>query len=211
MLFNKLINSSANIVIKNKYITHLLTKNFLSFKIISIFASKSKIKKMKKVFITLALVATIFMSSCMGSFNLTKKYYSFNKSLGDKWLNEVLFFASCIIPVYNVCLWVDAVVLNSIEFWTGNNPVAANTQTVDTENGKYIVEADENGYTITKGDQMVQFVQEDGVWYVKQGDKKDVMFIYTDDNHVCVNLGETSKVVELSQNGVNEFRAELAK
>jgi hypothetical protein len=28
-----------------------------------------------------------------------------------------------IIPVYGVCLFADYIVLNSIEWWTGENPV----------------------------------------------------------------------------------------
>lgn len=170
-----------------------------------------KLKVMKKVFLTLALAGTLFLSSCIGSFNLTKMYYNFNNSIGSKWINELVFFASICVPIYEVCTFADAVVFNTIEFWTGSNPVGSKTEVINTENGKYIVESNDNGYTITKGDETVQFVNDNGVWYVQNGEERIQMFSYIDGNHVCMNLGETSTVVELSQEGVSSFRAELAE
>ena len=166
---------------------------------------------MKKVFLSIALAATLFLSSCIGSFGLTKKCYDWNNSIGDKWVNELVFLALNIIPVYDICVFADVIVLNTIEFWTGSNPIASKTEVIDTENGKYLVEANENGYTITKGDETVQFINENGVWYMNQGNQKVQMFQYVDDSHISLNLGETATVVELSQNGVNNLRAELAK
>ena len=166
---------------------------------------------MKKVFLTIALAATLFLSSCIGSFNLTKKCYLWNQSIGDKWINELVFIGLNILPVYDICVFADVVVLNLIEFWTGNNPVSLQSGVVNTEKGEYLVEANENGYTITKGDETVQFINENGVWYMSNGTQKVEMFQYVDDTHVCLNLGETTTVVELSQAGVDNFRAQLAK
>lgn len=166
---------------------------------------------MKKVFLTIALASTLFLSSCIGSFGLTNKYYNFNQSIGDKWINELVFFASICVPIYEVCTFVDAVVLNTIEFWTGSNPVASKTEVIDTENGKYLVESNENGYTITKGEETVQFINENGIWYMDQNGQKVEMFQYVDDSHVCLNLGNTTKIVELSQVGVDNFRTEIEK
>ena len=167
---------------------------------------------MKKVFLSIALASTLFLSSCIGSFGLTNMYYDWNNSISNKFVNELVFFATaCLVPVYGVCIFVDGVVLNSIEFWTGSNPVAAKTDVINTENGQYIVKSDENGYTITKGEETVQFINENGTWFVVNGEELVPMFTYTDENHVCMNLGETSTIVELSQAGVDSFRAELAK
>lgn len=166
---------------------------------------------MKKLFLSIALAATLFMSSCIGSFGLTGKLYDWNQSVGEKWVNELVFLGLNIIPVYDICVLADVIVINSIEFWTGSNPIASKTETINTENGKYIVEADQNGYTITNGDETVQFINENGVWYMNKGNQKVEMFQYVDNNHICLNLGETTKVVELSQAGVDNLRAELAK
>lgn len=169
-------------------------------------------KKMKKVFLTIALASTLFLSSCIGSFGLTNMYYNWNQSIGNKFINEIVFFAtSCLVPVYGVCIFVDGVVLNSIEFWTGSNPVASKTEVINTENGKVLVQSNENGYTITKGDETVQLINENDVWFMNNGDQKIELFEYVDGNHISLNLGETTKVVELSQEGINNLRAELVK
>ena len=41
----------------------------------------------------------------------------------NRWVNEAVFLGMNIIPVYGVCLFADYIVLNSIEWWTGENPV----------------------------------------------------------------------------------------
>ena len=166
---------------------------------------------MKKVFLSVVLAATLFLSSCIGSFGLTKKVYNWNNSVGSKWVNELVFLVFGIVPVYEIAIFVDVVVLNTIEFWTGNHPVAANTEVIETENGQYVVETNQNGYTITKGDETVQFVNENDVWFVKKGETSIPMFTYTDDNHVCLNLGETSAIVELSQAGIDNLGISIAK
>ena len=80
---------------------------------------------MKKLIATLVLF-TFVLTGCFGSFNLTRKVYQFNKAQGDKWVQEIVFIVLVVVPVYGLSTLADAVVFNSIEFWTGNNPVAAN-------------------------------------------------------------------------------------
>ncbi len=79
---------------------------------------------MKKAYLSLALALTVTLTGCFGSFALTKKAYDFNKSLGDKWIQWVVYLVagSVVVPL---TLTVDSLVLNSIEFWTGKNPVAS--------------------------------------------------------------------------------------
>ncbi len=166
---------------------------------------------MKKVILSIALASTLLLSSCIGSFALTKKCYNWNNSLGDKWINELVFIGLNIIPIYDICLLADAIVFNSIEFWTGDNPVALNTEIINTDNGQYLVETNENGYTITKGEETVQFINENDVWYINQDSQKIELFQFVDDYHICMNLGNTQKVVELSQAGVDDLRAEFLK
>ncbi|MBQ6084553.1 MAG: DUF3332 domain-containing protein [Bacteroidales bacterium] len=166
---------------------------------------------MKKVFLSIALASTLLLSSCLGSFRLTNKCYTWNKSIGDKWINELVFIGLNIIPVYDICILADAVIFNSIEFWTGNNPVAKNTEIIDTDNGQYLVETNENGYTITKDGETVQLINENDVWYINQDNQKIELFQFVDDEHILMNLGNNQKVVELSQAGVDDLRAELVK
>jgi len=86
---------------------------------------------MKQFFVrSLAVIMIVALvigtTGCFGSFTLTKKVYEFNKGMGDKWINEVVFLVMNIVPVYGAAAFVDAVVLNSLEFWTGSNPLASN-------------------------------------------------------------------------------------
>jgi hypothetical protein len=66
------------------------------------------------------------VSGCFGRFELTRKVYRFNKEISpDKWIQWMAFLVLTIVPVYGIATFVDAVVANSLEFWTGRNPVVA--------------------------------------------------------------------------------------
>ena len=71
------------------------------------------------------LAAGLLVSGCTGSFQLTRKVYQFHRSQTDKWMDEILFLVVALLPVYSLASFADAVVFNSIEFWTGNNPVSS--------------------------------------------------------------------------------------
>jgi len=77
---------------------------------------------MKKA-IALVLIVTFFTTGCTGSFNLTHKVYNFHRSQTDKWSDELCFLIVALIPVYSFAMLGDAIIFNSIEFWTGKNPV----------------------------------------------------------------------------------------
>ncbi len=68
----------------------------------------------------LALLTT----GCYGKFALTQKLYGWNGSLGNKFVNTIVFWAFIVLPVYEVFAFVDFVALNLIEFWSGSNPLA---------------------------------------------------------------------------------------
>lgn len=68
--------------------------------------------------------AMLLQTGCFGSFKLTMNLYEWNKQIDDKYVQQVVFWAMCIIPVYEAASIIDAVVLNTIEFWTGTNPIA---------------------------------------------------------------------------------------
>ena len=120
-------------------------------------------------FTALLLTATIVLSSCIGSFRLTNNIKDWNEGLGNKFVNELVFIALHIVPVYEIAMLVDGVVLNSIESWTGNNLVAepGETRIVKNSPGQDVqVTALENGYTISNGDTAMNllFNAENQVW-----------------------------------------------
>lgn len=107
------------------------------------------------------LSSSIMFSSCVGSFALFHKVLDWNQSVGDKWVNELVFLALCVVPVYEIAWFIDGVVLNSIEFWTGDNPASADVQVkqIETENGLFTITTDARGHKIQKegNDEIVEF------------------------------------------------------
>ena len=95
---------------------------------------------------------SIICSSCIGSFGLWSSLKDWNNNIGNKFVNEIVFLAFHIVPVYEVAYLADVIVLNSIEFWSGSNPLAdvGSVKTVKGESGEYLVQTNEDGYTITK-------------------------------------------------------------
>ena len=168
------------------------------------------------VAIVLALTGSLMTSSCIGSFALTNKLLSWNKQVGNKFVNELVFFAFWIIPVYEVSALADILVINSIEFWSGDNPVASGKKVIDGKDGRYLVECDGKGYTITsENDQSVvrlDFDSEDQSWSVAlpSGESYELM-TFIDENHVSMpGVDGTPNVVELSNEGLMAYKAMAA-
>ncbi len=89
-----------------------------------------------------ALVAFLPLATvgCFGRFQLVRNVYDFNKDVSqDKWTQWLVFLVLTIVPVYGLASWIDALIANSIEFWTGENPVqpraAAQTRVVAMPDG----------------------------------------------------------------------------
>ncbi|MDO4511122.1 MAG: DUF3332 domain-containing protein [Bacteroidales bacterium] len=170
---------------------------------------------MKKRFFSVALIATLassmMLTSCIGSFKLTNKVLTWNKQVGSKFVNELVFVAFWILPVYELSALADLLVLNSIEFWSGSNPVQASTKTIDGKNGRYIVKCDKDGYTITNtADKSVvkfNFYADDNSWTVCSGDKEVKFMQFVDEGHVKMLTPEGDfKTVELSERGVYAYK-----
>ena len=106
---------------------------------------------LKQVAALLGCCACLF-SSCIGSFALHGKLLNWNRNISTKFVNELVFLACNVVPVYGICYLADALVINSIEFWSGSNPMAnvGDVKKVKGENGNYLVKTLENGYSITK-------------------------------------------------------------
>ena len=159
----------------------------------------------------LAIAALMPLQSCIGSFALTNKVLAWNKQVGDKFVNELVFVAFWILPVYELSGLADILVINSIEFWTGENPVTAQTKIIDGKDAKYLVQRDATGYTITnlsdKTEVRLNFNAGEKSWSVEH-DGKDITFMtFVDDTHVkmLTPSGDFS-TVELSQQGVMAYQ-----
>lgn len=71
--------------------------------------------------------ALAFSAGCWGSFALSRKLWGWNDQVSqEKFAKWLVFLGLCIIPVYEVSVFADAVLFNSIEFWSGKNAITMN-------------------------------------------------------------------------------------
>ena len=161
--------------------------------------------------VVLAMAAMLPLQSCLGSFALTNKVLDWNRQVGDKFVNELVFVAFWVLPVYELCGLADILVINSIEFWNGENPVTAETKVIDGKDAKYLVQSDASGYTITNlSDKTVvrlNFNADEKSWSVEH-DGKDITFMtFIDDTRVkMLTPSGDFTTVELSQQGVMAYQ-----
>lgn len=81
---------------------------------------------MKKSLISAALALALLTPGCLGPDNLYNGIKNWNATVADQdWLNEVIFIGFWIIPVYPIAAIGDIVIFNTIEYWTGDNPIDA--------------------------------------------------------------------------------------
>ena len=175
---------------------------------------------MKKKYLTLGLVATIsasmMLSSCVGKFQLTDNLLQWNKTLSSKFVNELVFVAFWILPVYEVSALADLLVINSIEFWSGKNPVAKGTYRVTgSDNVQYTVKCDGKGYTvinpIDNSQLRFDFDNTKQSWSVNVDGRDIELFTFVDDTHVRMPMPDGSyKIVETSQEGVYAYQTAVA-
>ena len=166
-------------------------------------------KLLRRCFSALLLAATIMFSSCIGSFQLTNRIKDWNSNIGNKFVNELIFIACHIVPVYQVSIFVDAVVLNSIEFWTGKQALAnaGEKKIVKNSEGKNIeITAMENGYNLTDGAVSMNFVFDEAtqVWSAEYNNQSTNLIKIVDDNNAQLFLMNGDMMdVTLDANGMN--------
>lgn len=172
---------------------------------------------MRKRYLTgalaILLLSSTTLTSCIGSFNLTKSVLGWNNQVGNKFVNELVFFAFWILPVYEVTGLADILVLNSIEFWSGRNPMSASVKSVDTDHGRYVIACDGKGYDITNeltGDTVrLDFTEDTQTWSVKAGDEDIPFMTMLDDSHVRMITPAGTADVELTPEGVMAYEASI--
>jgi hypothetical protein len=126
---------------------------------------------MRKILISLLVACTITVSTlsttgCFGKFAAFNHLRQWNgKFSKNKFVNWLVFIVLCVLPVYEIFFTADVLVLNSLEFWTGSNPLAV---------GDTYRETDENGNSVTA------VKMEDGSLYMRldaaSGEKQELVF-----------------------------------
>jgi uncharacterized protein DUF3332 len=73
-------------------------------------------------------------TGCFGSFVLVNRLYHWNETIdSNKWAKWGVFVATVVVPIYPSATLFDMIFTNSVEFWSGRNPMA--DATMRTESG----------------------------------------------------------------------------
>ena len=158
---------------------------------------------------------SIMFSSCIGSFQLTSKLKNFNDGIGSKWVNELVFVAFCIVPVYELSALADVLVLNSIEFWSGKKTLAdaGETKIIKNSKGQDIeVKTLENGYALNDGTNTMNLVfdEKEQIWSAEYEDQVMNLIRLVDENNAQLFLknGEVMDIT-LNADGIETARLHM--
>ena len=148
-------------------------------------------KKLNLKVVACLMMGSLLYSSCIGSFSLFNSYAKWQCNMtGNKFVNAIVGFI--LMPIVGgVCLFVDSVVLNTIEFWTGDNPMHASigkTQQVLGSDGRYYaVTTLKDGYEIkapTGELSYFKYNKEQNIWSLEQNGKKTELFRFNQDGTI---------------------------
>ncbi len=173
---------------------------------------------MKKISMKVAvcLVAGSFLfSSCfVGSWGLFNKYADWQTHMtSNKFVNAVVGLVLGAI-CYPISTLVDALVLNTIEFWSGSNPVQANvgkTQQVMGQDGRYYaVTTLKNGYEVKAPTGEITYFYHnanDNSWSMEQnGVTKELFQFNADGKTIRTTINNQTKDLTLDEAGVYQAR-----
>ncbi len=165
---------------------------------------------------TILTCAAFLCTSCIGSFGLHNRLVSWNQSVGNKFVNELVYLAFNIVPVYGVCYLADALVINSIEFWSGSNPMASigDVKKVKGENGNYLVETLEDGYSIKKEgedtEMRLTYDPQTSAWSVTSEGISSELIRFNQDGTASVSMPDGEELtVTTDQEGIGTARRAL--
>ena len=164
----------------------------------------------------LLMSGALLCSSCIGSFGLFNKYEKWQCSMtSNKYVNGIV--GLILQPIVGgICLVVDALVLNTIEFWTGNSHVTASTiQKVQGQDGRYYaVKTLKNGYEVTSPTGEVTLFLHDAAtdgWSMTQNGVTKELFRFNSDGTIQATLQNGQKLtVGNDEAGLQQVREALA-
>jgi hypothetical protein len=172
---------------------------------------------MKKISLKVAaclLAGSFLFSSCfVGQYGLWNKYINWqNHMTSSKFVNAIVGFF--LVPIVGgIANLVDVLVLNTIEFWSRDNPVASNigkTQQVMGKDGRYYaVTTLKNGYEVkAPTGEITYFIHnaENDSWSVEQNGVQKELFRFNADGTIQANVNGETKNFTLNEAGVYEAR-----
>ena len=170
---------------------------------------------MKKISLSAAcvlLAGSFLCSSCIGSFSLFNGYEKWQCNMtSNKYVNGIV--GLILQPIVgSICLTVDALVLNTIEFWTGSNPMAVNkVQTVKGQDGRYYaVKTLKNGYEVkAPNGEITLFIHDSKTesWSISQNGVTKEIIRFNADGTIQASLQNGEKLtVTNDQAGMQKVR-----
>lgn len=121
----------------------------------------------KAIFGSLALLT---LTGCMGRSALTGKVLKWNLEVSeDRWNREWTFLGLWLTLIYPICGFLDLLIFNSIEFWTGENNINGQSPLVDVP----MSEVEKMGFNNIQKAQIERLTANDAKLHIdfKNGDK----------------------------------------
>ena len=117
----------------------------------------------KRTLATLLIAAFALSSTaCIGRMATSGLVRKFNLTVVDgKWPHELVFLALYIIPVYPLAGAVDLIIINSIEFWTGTNPIDGGPRVAGSTVAAHQA-GDQHHVVAADGSEAISTLREDG-------------------------------------------------
>ncbi|ABM01157.1 DUF3332 domain-containing protein [Shewanella amazonensis] len=98
--------------------------------------------KLNKITLTLALLATTQLAGCMGQMGLSGMLTQGNLSAVDNRYGRAGLYM-LLAPVYGLTATADLFIFNSIEFWTGKNPITGKSPALADTPAKTIIKVND--------------------------------------------------------------------
>ncbi len=113
-----------------------------------------------------SLAFAILMSGCFGSFGATRWLYGINdgvagNDMGGKFIKTLVMWCLVVLPVYEIFLWGDWWILNTIEFFTGS-PVIGDASYDAQPDGSMLVNFDNDSLRLIPVDDNHMIVEHAG-------------------------------------------------
>ena len=174
-------------------------------------------KKMNLKVVTCLVAGSLMFSSCfVGSYGLFNSYAKWQTNMtGNKFVNAIVGFI--IGPICGtVTLFIDTIVLNTIEFWSGTNPMHASIgktkQMMGNDGRYYAVTTTKNGYEVKAPNGEVSYFthnKKNDSWSLTQNGQTRELFRFNQDGTITTQLKD-GKQLTVSPDEAGLYQVRMA-
>ena len=173
-------------------------------------------KKLNLKVAVILLAGSFLCSSCIGSFSLFNKYAKWQREMtNNKFVNAIVGFF--LMPIVgSVTMLVDWLVLNTIEFWSGTNPMHASIgktkQMMGSDGRYYAVTTTKNGYEVKAPNGEVSYFthnKKNDSWSLTQNGQTRELFRFNQDGTITTQLKD-GKQLTVSPDEAGLYQVRMA-